>query len=140
MTNKCSPHDWQIPRPGDMLLRCGKCTRTLARWDITPNMRASIVNSVEQRHGPAPADSFRAFFGYGPLAESFKSKTAIYALRDDPDWTVFGHELFGPHRIGEVGEYDCIGRVDASQEELAGADAQGVLCGDSKYSVELVGK
>ena len=65
----CRPHAWIEPQPGDTALTCGACGLVLDRErDITQNMRASIVNSVEARRGPDPADRFRAFFGYGPLA------------------------------------------------------------------------
>ena len=65
----CRPHDWEVPEPGDFALTCLRCGRVLDREDdISPNMSATIVNSIKKRRGDAAADPFKAFFGWGPLA------------------------------------------------------------------------
>lgn len=69
-------HNWMTPRPTETRLECMDCPRTLDRAsEITPNMRASIVNSIEINRGPEQADYFRAFFGYGPLATETDRQT-----------------------------------------------------------------
>lgn len=71
MTNRCTPHSWKIPVPGDAELECVQCGRRLHwHYDITPNMRAAIINAVE-RH--IDTYEFHGFFGYGPLAEAFEA-------------------------------------------------------------------
>lgn len=87
MTEKCSPHNWETPEPGDQYLRCLECPKTIAIWDTTPNMRGSIVNSVEKCR-PNDSDSFKAFFGYGRLKEAFEAKTAIGRADNAPPITI----------------------------------------------------
>ena len=73
MSNRCTPHSWKLPVPGDIELECVQCGRRLhLRRDITPNMMAAIINSIEL-HQPAPAYEFQGFFGYGPLREAFEA-------------------------------------------------------------------
>lgn len=57
---KCKPHHWRIPTPGDEYLECEICGRSIHLYkDMTPNMRASIVNAYEIRCGP---EAHRKFF------------------------------------------------------------------------------
>ena len=68
---KCTPHSWKLPVPGDIELECVECGRRLhLRRDITPNMMAAIINSIE-RH--IDSYEFQGFFGYGPLREAFEA-------------------------------------------------------------------
>ena len=68
----CRPHHWKEPEPGDVALVCEDCGRVLdKKTDLTVNMMASIVNSVELRRGDEPAARFKGFFGYGPLAMEY---------------------------------------------------------------------
>ena len=56
---KCSPHTWNLPLVGDDGLTCITCGRYLDfMGDITPNIRASIVNGVERRLGRDAARTF----------------------------------------------------------------------------------
>lgn len=43
-------------------------------------------------------------------------QTGVYALRSDPDWVVFDHDLFAPtgNVIGDWREYDCLGSLPLS--------------------------
>lgn len=71
MNCSCSPHNWKRPLPGDTALLCLDCGRELDRSeDITPNMRAAIVNCV-QVHRYGDLNYFRGFFGYGPMADQY---------------------------------------------------------------------
>ena len=82
--NRCAPHSWKLPVPGDVELECVQCGRRL-HWyfDITPNIMAAIVNSIE-RHQPAPAYEFQGFFGYGPLREAFKAARPPVEIPEGP--------------------------------------------------------
>jgi hypothetical protein len=56
---RCRPHNWKLPEVGDDALVCLECGRSLDFVaELTPNMRASIVNAAE-RFGPGGADQFR---------------------------------------------------------------------------------
>lgn len=56
---KCKVHDWTMPEIGDDFLTCKVCGRELDLLrDITPNIRASIVNA-QARHGDAWQQIFR---------------------------------------------------------------------------------
>ena len=58
MTNKqtktkCNPHNWKLPEVGDEGIICINCGRFLHFYnDITPNIRSSILNSMELRKYP----------------------------------------------------------------------------------------
>ena len=80
---KCRPHSWKLPVPGDAELECEECGRRL-HWyfDITPNMRAAIINSIE-RH--IDSYEFQGFFGYGPMAEAFKAARPPVEIPERPD-------------------------------------------------------
>ena len=56
---------------------CLECGRVLNRdTEITPNMRASIVNRIERLGGPDShvLQMFRAFFGYGLYESDWKDE------------------------------------------------------------------
>ena len=73
MKNRCTPHSWKLPVPGDIELECVKCGRRLhLRRDITPTIRAAILNSLELRTGADPHE-FQGFFGFGPMAGAFEA-------------------------------------------------------------------
>ena len=59
---KCKPHKWRMPKVGDDALECEACGRKLLYGQITPNMRASIVNGYERRMGDCNSgvEEFRA--------------------------------------------------------------------------------
>ena len=62
-TQTCSPHNWQTPQPGDRALFCVDCERLMClHCEITPNIRASILNSIEKRRGHDEAKAFRLIF------------------------------------------------------------------------------
>ena len=71
---KCSPHNWRQPLPGDVALHCLDCGRELDLMDeVTPNIRAAIVNSIAARR-PGEVNAFKGFFGFGPLADEYGNK------------------------------------------------------------------
>ena len=60
---RCSPHAWRMPKAGDDNLECEACGRRLNFVaDVTPNMRASIVNAYEKHRGPELGAAFRNAF------------------------------------------------------------------------------
>ena len=64
--SNCKVHQWRMPKIGEEALVCEvpECERSLEKpLDfalLSVNMMASIVNSIERRKGPGPADEFRA--------------------------------------------------------------------------------
>ena len=63
MTTKCKPHIWQTPQEADSGITCQECGRYMDFMeDITPNLRASIVNGVERRRGREYGDTWRKAF------------------------------------------------------------------------------
>ena len=67
---KCRPHHWRMPKVGDDAVVCEVCGRELLYGQITPNMRASIVNGYERRVGDCH-----------PVVDEFSS--ALYAAEED---------------------------------------------------------
>lgn len=62
-TRRCRPHQWRVPEVGDDALECEACGRRLRFMeDMTPNMHASILASIERREGDAAAGRFRAAY------------------------------------------------------------------------------
>ena len=98
--NRCTPHSWKLPVPGDAELECVQCGRRLHwHFDITPNMRAAIINSVE-RH--IDTYEFQGFFGYGPLADAFEAARPPVDTAERPEETrrkaSFDHPAPAPSR------------------------------------------
>ena len=59
MDRPCKPHWWAVPVAGYTELRCEVCNRRLAFAELTINMRSSIVNGYERRHGRPAGAAFR---------------------------------------------------------------------------------
>ena len=58
---RCNPHAWRTPAPGDRALVCDVCEAwlDLAR-DITPEVQADILRDYRRHHGPIVGEHFRA--------------------------------------------------------------------------------
>ena len=54
----CKPHWWKMPEVGDNVLVCEECWRSMEFGTIPGDVRASIINGFERRHG---VEAGRAF-------------------------------------------------------------------------------
>ena len=54
----CRPHWWRLPVVGDNALVCDECGRRVAFATMTGDIRASIVNGFERRHGKEASTEF----------------------------------------------------------------------------------
>ena len=60
MVTRCRPHQWNLPALGDDGLLCGACGRYFDFYrEMTPNIRAGILVSIERRQGSTSGDTFR---------------------------------------------------------------------------------
>ena len=61
---KCRPvHDWKMPEIGDDALVCNACGRSMDFMsEMTPNLRASIINGRQRHYGDAAGEEFQAAF------------------------------------------------------------------------------
>lgn len=61
MSQPCKPvHQWALPKVGDTCLGCEVCGRRIDFLiDLTPTLRASIVNGRRNHFGEDDADRFR---------------------------------------------------------------------------------
>ena len=57
-TRKCRPHRWRTPTPGDLMLTCRRCGRTIEIVTAEHWRLNSIVGAVRARQGDAAASSF----------------------------------------------------------------------------------
>ena len=58
----CKPHWWRLPVVGDEALVCDECGRSLDFGKITRDVRASIFNGYERRHGREAESEFSSAF------------------------------------------------------------------------------
>ena len=54
----CRPHWWRLPVVGDDALVCDECGRRVAFATMTGDIRSSIVNGFERRHGKEASTEF----------------------------------------------------------------------------------
>ena len=54
----CRPHWWRLPVVGDDALVCDECGRRVAFATMTEDIRSSIVNGFERRHGKEASTEF----------------------------------------------------------------------------------
>ncbi|MYD72695.1 MAG: hypothetical protein F4W89_18440 [Acidobacteria bacterium] len=61
-SERCSPHQWKMPEPGDPGLICTACGRLLEWQELAdePYILESIVGSLKRRKGKDHADGFMA--------------------------------------------------------------------------------
>ena len=59
----CKPHWWRLPVVGDEALVCDECGRRLDFGNITGDVRSSICNGYERRHGREAESEFSSAFG-----------------------------------------------------------------------------
>ena len=55
---RCQPHWWAWPRPGDESLRCDVCERRIRYAGLSTPAATSILAAYEKRHGLAQAAEF----------------------------------------------------------------------------------
>ncbi len=59
----CRPHWWKTPEIGDDELTCAECGRSMRFSEINSDVRASVVNGYERRHGREAGRAFsEAYF------------------------------------------------------------------------------
>ena len=71
---KCSPHRWTTPKPGDTDLICPDCGRALSLLKIcgSRHVYEAVLQSLAQR--PDDLDTFRGFLGKEPQVSEFHPK------------------------------------------------------------------
>ena len=69
-------HWWKMPVVGDVGLVCESCGRVMDfMGEMTPNLRASVTNGVENRRGYEAAQTFREalYAAFEAARESWRS-------------------------------------------------------------------
>ena len=69
---KCSPHNWLTPKPGDGDLNCPDCGRAMSLLELTEDRyrERDILRSIRGKR-PDDLAAFKGFLGDGPRAEEF---------------------------------------------------------------------
>ena len=74
----CKPHWWRLPVVGDKALVCDECGRRLAFATMSGDIRASIVDGFERRHGEEAGADFRSAFNKATSRPSLISQSDTY--------------------------------------------------------------
>ena len=76
----CKPHWWRLPVPGDDALVCDECGRRLAFATMTGDIRSSIANGFERRHGEEAGAEFRSAFNKATSGPSLISQPDTFKV------------------------------------------------------------